>query len=58
MNNDITFCNPQYVCKQCNDCKRNIKNIKNNKDCRFCSVADFSILIGFSKECKFMKGEK
>lgn len=58
MNDNATYCYPLYLCKQCNKCKLFIGNSTNYKDNKNCRIVDYSILIGFSQKCKFMKGEK
>lgn len=55
MNKNNILCYPSYPCKDCIKCKIFIGN---TKKCRNYNLVDYSILIGFSKKCKFMKGEK
>ena len=54
MNKDNIFCYPAYPCDDCSKCKIFIGNAIKNKKIK---LVDYSILIGFSKKCKFMKGE-
>lgn len=56
MSDCISICYPLYPCKQCNKCKIFIGNSTNYKDKNY-RIVDYSILIGFSQKCKFMKGE-
>ena len=51
------YCYPLFPCKQCNSCKICICNSNNNKEIKNYEIVDYSILIGFSGKCKFMKGE-
>ncbi len=57
MSDCISICYPSYLCKQCSKCKIFVGNSTNYKDKNY-RIVDYSILIGFSKKCKFMKGEK
>ena len=56
MSDIITVCYPLHSCKQCCKCKLFIGNSTNYKDKNY-RIVDYSILIGFSQKCKFMKGE-